>query len=141
MIKDILLVDDDLDDIDFFQEALHEIDSRIQLHSAKNGLSALEFLRKTQTITPNLIFLDINMPEMNGWQCLKELKNTPVLKQIPVIMYSTSATKMDQQKASSLGAVGIYQKPERFEELKHLLKNVIGACLISYTKFVDGSNF
>src|SRR6201991_4710743 len=103
MIKDILLVDDDLDDIDFFQEALHEIDSRIQLHSAKNGLSALEFLRKTQTITPNLIFLDINMPEMNGWQCLKELKGSPLLKQIPVILYSTSAIKMDEQKASYLG--------------------------------------
>jgi CheY-like chemotaxis protein len=124
MIKDILLVDDDLDDISLFQEALNEVDALVNLHSAKNGVKALEFL-STQPITPDLIFLDINMPEMNGWRCLTELKSTPLFQRIPVIMYSTSALKKDEQKASSLGAIGIYQKPERFEELKHLLKTVI----------------
>lgn len=125
MIKDILLVDDDLDDVSLFQEALKEVDSLINFHSAKNGLRALELLLDRQTTTPDLIFLDINMPEMNGWGCLTELKRTPLLKQIPVIMYSTSSLTMDLQKASSLGAIGIYQKPERFGELKHLLKTVI----------------
>jgi CheY-like chemotaxis protein len=126
MIRDILLVDDDLDDIDLFREALNEVDSLVNFHSAKNGQQALELLHNTQIITPDLIFLDINMPEMDGWRCLVELKSTPLLKQIPVIMYSTSATKMDQQRASGLGAKGIYQKPERFEDLKRLLKTVIG---------------
>ncbi len=126
MIRDILLVDDDLDDIDLFREALNEIDSLVNFHSAKNGRKALELLHSPQIITPDLIFLDINMPEMNGWRCLAELKSTPLLKEIPVIMYSTSATKMDEQRASSLGAKSIYQKPERFEDLKRLLKTVIG---------------
>jgi CheY-like chemotaxis protein len=126
MIRDLLVVDDDQDDIDLFQEALNEVDSLVNLHTAKNGLKALEFLLGTQAINPDLIFLDINMPEMNGWRCLAELKSIPVLKQIPVIIYSTSATKIDEQKASSLGALGIYQKPVRFEELKQLLKTVIG---------------
>jgi len=125
MIKDILLVDDDLDDISLFQEALNEVDSLINFHSARNGAKALEFLHSMPAIAPDLIVLDINMPEMNGWRCLTELKNTPLLQQIPVIMYSTSADKMDQQKASRLGANGIYQKPERFEEIKHLLKTFI----------------
>ena len=126
MIRDILLVDDDLDDVDLFREALNEVDSLVNFHSAKNGLEALELLHSTQIITPDLIFLDINMPAMNGWRCLAELKNTPLLKQIPVIMYSTSAAKMDEQRAAGLGAKGIYQKPERFEDLKRLLKTVIG---------------
>jgi CheY-like chemotaxis protein len=125
MTKAILLVDDDLDDVDLFREALNEINSLIDFHSAKNGLKALEFLLSKQTITPDLIFLDINMPEMDGWRCLTELKRIPLLKQLPVIMFSTSAMKKDEQRASSLGAMGIYQKPERFEELKHLLKTVI----------------
>ena len=126
MIKDILLVDDDADDTGFFQEALNEVDPLINFHSAKNGAKALEFLHSRESNTPDLIFLDINMPEMNGWQCLTELKNTPLVQQIPVIMYSTSASKTDEQKASRLGAAGIYQKPERFENLKHLIKTVIG---------------
>ena len=126
MIKDILLVDDDLDDTGLFQEALSVVDPQIKFHSAKNGTKALEFLLGKEPITPDLIFLDINMPEMNGWRCLTELKNTPPLRHIPVVMYSTSIMKMDGQKALSLGAIGIYQKPERFEGLKQLLKTVIG---------------
>lgn len=125
MIKEILLIDDDSEDVSFFQEALHEVDSLINFHSAKNGLKALEFLLSMEKITPGLIFLDVNMPEMNGWQCLTELKSAPRLRQIPVIMYSTSASKMDQEKASRLGAAGIYRKPERFDDLKHLLKTVL----------------
>lgn len=124
MINNILLVDDDLDDILLFQEALNEVNSKIDFHSAENGLKAIELLG-TQTNSPDLIFLDINMPQMNGWLFLKELKSTPFLKQIPVIMYSTSSNSMEKQKALSLGAIDFYQKPEEFEELKNLLKTVI----------------
>src|ERR1700749_4860397 len=109
MIKDILLVDDDLDDIGLFREALNDVDSRIGFYSAKNGRKALEFLGN-QTNIPDLIFLDINMPEMNGWRCLEELKNNPQLKDIPVVMYSTSAVKRDEEKAMGLGAMAFYQK-------------------------------
>src|ERR1700754_1036663 len=125
MIKNILLVDDDLDDADLFQEALNEVAPPINFHSAKSGAKALEFLLTPQGAGVDLIFLDINMPEMNGWQCLTHLKSSMLLKQIPVIIYSTSVNKMDEQKASDLGAKGIYRKPERFEELKRLLKAVI----------------
>lgn len=125
MVKDVLLVDDDLDDVEIFQEALNEVDSLINFHSAKNGRKALELLLSKQTGAPDLIFLDINMPEMNGWRCLTELKNTPLLKHIPVVMYSTSNIKSDEQRASNLGAIAFYQKPERMEELKRLLRTVI----------------
>lgn len=125
MIKDILLVDDDADDISIFEEALNDVDSLINFHSAKNGVKALEFLLSGQSNAPDLIFLDINMPEMNGWQCLSKLKSTPRLQQIPVILYSTSASKMDEQKAYSLGAIAIYQKPERFEKLKYIINSIV----------------
>jgi CheY-like chemotaxis protein len=124
-MRDILVIDDDLDDVSLFQEALNKVDPLVNFHSAKSGLNALEFLLGKSTIIPDLIFLDINMPEMNGWRCLTELKSTPRLMQIPVIIFSTTATKKDVEKASSLGAIGIYQKPERFEELIRLLKTVI----------------
>ena len=124
MINNILLVDDDLDDILLFHEALNEVNSQINFHSAISGQKALEFLM-TQTTSPDLIFLDINMPEMNGWRCLTELKNTSFLKQIPVVMYTTSANTMEELKALDLGAAGFYQKPEVFEEIKDLLKTVI----------------
>lgn len=125
MIKEILLIDDDADDVDLFREALNEVASSISCNSAKNGLKALEFLLSTKSTVPDLILLDINMPEMNGWQCLAELKSNSLLKEIPVLMYSTSATKMDAEKAQKLGASGIHQKPERFEDLKKLLKSLI----------------
>jgi CheY-like chemotaxis protein len=125
MIKNILLVDDDSDDISFFQEAINEVDSTVNFYSAKSGSSAFELLLHPQTTVPDLIFLDLNMPRMNGWQCLTKFKTDDKLQQIPVVMYSTSAMKTDVQKALGLGAIALYQKPERFEELKQLLKAVI----------------
>lgn len=125
MIKDLMLVDDDSDDVSFFREALQEIDPGIRFHSANNGLKALELLLNKQVVIPGLIFLDINMPLMNGWQCLAELKNLTALNHIPVAMYSTSSLNTDLQKALNLGAIALYQKPERYEELKQLITNVI----------------
>lgn len=125
-MKDILVIDDDLDDVGFFQEALSEVNSLVNFHSVKSGHKALEYLLGKYTIIPDLIFLDINMPDMSGWLCLTELKTDPRLMRIPVIMFSTTATKKDEEKASGLGAMGIYQKPERFEELTSLLKTIIG---------------
>jgi CheY-like chemotaxis protein len=127
MVRDIMLVDDDRDDAGLFQEALNEVYPLIKFHSATGGREALEFLSDTRAVIPDMIFLDVNMPEINGWECLRELKLHPQLRQIPVVMYSTSALKPDKEKASALGAIGMYQKPVRFEELKDLLRSVIAA--------------
>jgi CheY-like chemotaxis protein len=125
MVSSILLVDDDLDDIDFFQEALGEVDKLVSFFSAKNGRRALELLSEQRTNRPDMIFLDINMPEMNGWNCLTELKKNPMLSGIPVVMYSTSASESEVEMASTLGAVGMYRKPDRFQELKNLIRRLI----------------
>jgi CheY-like chemotaxis protein len=121
MIRKFYLADDDDDDIRFFGDALEEIDESIQFDSAGNGKELLEKLRRDKA-RPHVIFLDINMPEMNGWESLKNLKMEKSLRDIPVIMYSTSSSTLDGERALQLGAVAFYQKPTSFQGLKEFLK-------------------
>jgi CheY-like chemotaxis protein len=120
MIKRFLLADDDEDDIDLFEEALRNIDSTIELKAARNGKQLLEILKNGNT-EPEIIFLDINMPEMNGWEALREIKNSGKFDDIPVVMYSTSSSKMESDKAVESGALAFYEKPSSFFDLKNFL--------------------
>jgi CheY-like chemotaxis protein len=123
MIKRFFLADDDDDDIDLFGEALQEIDSSIQFESASTGRELLEKLRAGQE-DPHIIFLDINMPEMGGWEALQNLKTERGLKDIPVIMYSTAGSSLNGKKAVKLGAIGFYEKPTSFVLLKEFLAQI-----------------
>ena len=82
------LIDDDVDDQEFFSMALQEVNPAIQLATASNGVDALEALSNGR-VCPNVIFLDLNMPKLDGWECLKRIKEIENLKNIPVIIYST----------------------------------------------------
>lgn len=117
-LKIFLLADDDQDDADFFHEAL--VGKPILSHYARNGLEALHKL-KTLEEKPHLIFLDINMPVMNGWQCLKALKENEECKHIPVIIYSTSSHQRDIDIARNMGALCFFTKPDNFSELRNSL--------------------
>jgi CheY-like chemotaxis protein len=121
MIKKFLLTDDDLDDVELFREALSDIDSSISCNYANDGKEAIEKLRNKKVEDPQIIFLDVNMPEMNGWECLSILKQEERFKDIPVIMYSTSSSKQDAQKALALGALCFYEKPNNFKLLRNFL--------------------
>ncbi|MBO9583933.1 MAG: response regulator [Flavobacterium sp.] len=121
MKKIILLADDDRDDAEMFCEALADIDQNIICHCAENGSEALKTLKKQDKI-PEVIFLDLNMPIMNGWECLKELKLDARYKEIPVIMISTSSHKNDMDKAANLGALCYFVKPNNFNDLKQVLQ-------------------
>jgi CheY-like chemotaxis protein len=118
-----LLIDDDADDSELFREALEEIDQSISLHCAENGEEALKLLNDVDK--PNIIFLDINMPRMNGWECLKKLKSNNAYKDIPVIMYSTSSHQREVDIAIDLGALSFFTKPHSYSELKKMVKGVI----------------
>jgi CheY-like chemotaxis protein len=118
-----LLADDDADDWDLFCEALATIDPVIKCITVENGHQLFDLLL-TGTERPDVIFLDINMPVMNGWDCLKKLKDNPGLKTIPTIIYSTSSARQDVEKAYSLGALAFLSKPENFQELAEILKTV-----------------
>jgi CheY-like chemotaxis protein len=122
--KIIFLADDDSDDTEMFSEALLGIESDITFHCADNGREALQKLNEL-TALPHLIFLDINMPVMNGWQCLKVLKAEDRYKHIPVVMISTSTHPQDTTFAADLGAISYFTKPNNFKELTFVLEKLI----------------
>ncbi|MEO6407077.1 MAG: response regulator [Ferruginibacter sp.] len=124
-MKKILLIDDDLDDAELFKEALAEADSTAFLDYQDDGKKALRDLSENETALPHIIFLDINMPSISGWDCLKALKADNVLKKIPVIMYSTSSHKREMGIAADLGAADFIIKPHDYNELKEKLQEVI----------------
>jgi CheY-like chemotaxis protein len=124
----ILLVDDDEDDRQFFCEAAQEVDSAIKCNTAKDGLAAIDFLNK-QEVLPDFIFLDLNMPRMDGRQCLKALKELPAYSNIPVIIYSTSMLDHDLESTVRLGASFFIKKPVLFEDLCKEIFNVVKGVL------------
>ncbi len=120
----ILHIDDDEDDQEIFLTALHQITRDIQYRALDSAVDALEQLR-IQKLTADLIFLDLNMPEMNGQQFLLELKKNELLKHIPVIILSTSAHKPTISLMKELGAHDFITKPDDFTELINQLRNVL----------------
>src|ERR1041384_3417827 len=120
----ILIVDDDDDDRIFFCEALHEIDPAIKFIIAKDGAEALDFLSKSDVL-PDFIFLDLNMPRMNGKKCLEELKKSDRFFQIPVVMYSTSKNEERSEETKKLGALAFIKKPVLFDDIREIISHVI----------------
>lgn len=125
MISCVLLIDDDKDDRELFSEAVASIDKRIICICCEKAEDAIRILEKKELKIPEVIFLDINLPEMSGWQCLTYLKSSPALKQIPVIMYSTSSHLRDKQIAKDLGAARFITKPDNFLNLKSTLNSLL----------------
>ena len=123
--KKFLLVDDDSEDTELFTEAVEAIDPTVACLNAMHGKDALDKLTEQTIEKPDIIFLDINMPVMNGWQFLDKLKENEELKEIPVIMYSTSSKKSDLNTALSSGAVCFFTKPENFQRLKKILQIIL----------------
>ena len=101
--KLLMIVDDDKDDRFFFSSAIRKYNPSFECIEAENGVDALEQLRKGAAL-PDFIFLDLNMPKMDGKECLIELKKDNALKDIPVIIYSTSDYKVDKELSKELGA-------------------------------------
>jgi CheY-like chemotaxis protein len=120
-MKKFLIIDDDADDREMFCEALQEVIPDSLCYCAPNGRRAILALDNGEIRIPDLIFLDINMPIMNGWQCLSKLKETEAYKHIPAIIYSTSSYPEDLEKAQHLGALCFYTKPSNFGALKKSL--------------------
>ncbi len=119
-----MIVDDDQDDCDIFCEAVTKIDEFALCHRARNGEDALLKLRRME-LQPDFIFLDLNMPRMNGIQCLAELKKDAKLKDIPVVILSTSSSQKDIDETSKLGAIYFITKPSDFTTLSKKLSFVI----------------
>jgi CheY-like chemotaxis protein len=120
--KIILLADDDPEDAEMFSLALSDVDPSIKFHHVTSGSSVIEFLQQQpEDLMPDVIFMDINMPEMSGWQCLSTLKSNALTKDIPVLIYSTSSHYHDRQTALDLGALAFITKPSDYRTLEKLL--------------------
>jgi len=120
----ILLIDDDNDDRFFFKTAVSELDERIKCDTLNSAIDALNSLKRSPAL-PHLIFLDLNMPMMSGFEFLKLLKSEPRYAAIPVIIYSTSSNPDDVQKAKHLGASAYFCKPSSYIDLYEKLTKIL----------------
>lgn len=123
--RKIVLIDDDTDDRKYFAEALAEIDDGIELVTAKDGEQALAILQQPGFSLPHFIFLDLRMPRVNGRQCLLQIKDDDRLKNIPVIIYTTSKEEYEVEDLQRLGAVHFITKPSDPGEIYFVLSMVL----------------
>ena len=122
-MKKILIVEDDLDDQFNFKEAINDLGAEMQYQIANNGHEAFEFLEKTPAV--DIIFLDLNMPLLDGFETLRTLKQTEKYWDIPVYILSTSNNKGDISLCNSLGAKEFVTKPSSFKEFRDWLRKVL----------------
>ncbi len=118
------MVDDDPEDILLIREAIKEIAPNIKFRSVNNGQELMEYLslatgsaKNAKNPCPEIILLDLNMPKKNGFEALDEVKSDLALKDIPVVVLSTSTSRDDVNRSYKLGANTFIQKPQTYDEL------------------------
>ena len=121
-----MIIDDDPDDREIFEMALNSVSKEIIYKSADNGVDALSLLL-TGDFTPNCIFIDVNMPKMNGIECLKNIKEIPSLKNVKVYMYSTTSEPTVVATAKGMGAEDFIVKPAKVSQLKQILSSIFSS--------------
>lgn len=120
--RNILLVDDDLDDRMLFEQTLAELGSGIRMHGEENGLEMMAWLDQcADSDLPDLIILDQNMPKMTGKESLIFLKASPRYKSIPVIIYSTYQVKDFFLSCRELGAMEVVSKPDTIQSYRDMI--------------------
>lgn len=120
------LIDDDIDDQEIFVSVLSQINPSIRCITATNGQEAISKL-KSENITPDLIFLDLNMPLMNGKQFLEACHFLDRCKEVPVIILTTSSDKRSIEETRKLGAADFITKPDKFSTWGAVLKEKLDA--------------
>lgn len=123
-ISRILLADDDAEDRDVFAEVSHELMPGLEINTAHNGEQLMLMLNTANIQLPDVIFLDLNMPLKNGQQCLREIRSHEKLKQIPVVIYSTSINCDYVNDTFSNGANYYLQKPTSYTKLRQALQKM-----------------
>lgn len=121
----ILLADDDIDDCIFFKKALEELPLSSHLTIVHDGDQLMQLLTKETTELPDVVFLDINMPRKNGYECLAEIKQDAKLKALPVVMFSTSFEQDKIEMLFRMGAHVYVHKPGDFAQLKQVIQHAL----------------
>jgi response regulator RpfG family c-di-GMP phosphodiesterase len=119
------LIDDDKDDIEIFDLALKQTDQPVKMFSAKNGNDAIKMFSDPNHFTPDFIFLDLDMPVMNGRECLEAIKKIEHLQNVPVYIYTTSPHPRDEAELILSGATLFIFKPSYIQDLILFLKTIL----------------
>ena len=117
----LFLADDDKDDCLFFRDALEELPVTTELTTVHNGEQLMQLLKEKIGELPQVLFLDLNMPRKNGFECLSEIKLDEKLKQLPVIIFSTSFEQDVVNLLYKKGGQYYIRKPAEFSQLKKVI--------------------
>lgn len=121
----IVLADDDIDDCRFFDRALKELSISCNLKIVMDGEELMQLLTTETAEIPDVLFLDINMPRKSGTECLEEIKKIERLKNLPVVILSTSNSTEKIILHFEIGAKVYIQKPKDFSQLKQVIHHSI----------------
>ncbi len=130
-ILNILLADDDVDDLTFFDKALKKIPIATNLITLRDGEQLMDYLFTNYNNLPDILFLDLSMPRKTGFECLTEIKENPKLKDLPVIVFTTSFGRgiyFEQSLINTLtniGAEEYVRKPSDPEELQQIIHKAL----------------
>lgn len=129
--KNIVFIDDDEDDRMVFGDVIRKLYPEMLYNDFSNAEDAISYLECDVIMSPDVVFLDINMPLKDGFYVLRNIKKKERLKNIPVIMFSTSKNPADMEKAKKLGAVGFAVKPSEISVLSSVIKTAADKILFS----------
>lgn len=124
----VLLVDDDENDRLLFGSALKDTGLDVELFEASDGYAAINYLLSAEHAefpSPDVVFLDLKMPAMDGFEVLKEIRSRPELKRLTIFILSHSSERSDMLRAHALGANAAYKKPTHYKDLVGLLQTVL----------------
>ena len=123
--KSIYLADDDADDCMLFEDALKEICVSTELTTANDGVELMTLMESSVPPAPDIIFLDLNMPRKNGFECLELIRKTKKWKDIPIVIFSTTGQEEMIKKVYEQGASYFVQKPGSFIKLKQAISHIL----------------
>ncbi len=126
----ILLADDDADDCSFFEKALMEIPIATHLKTVPDGEQLMDYLFKNLENLPEVLFLDLNMPLKNGFECLVEIKENERFRNLPVVMFSTAFPKnsiYEEELINNLLKIGALHFIRKPNDIGHLSQEVYQA--------------
>jgi DNA-binding response OmpR family regulator len=120
----VLLTDDNVNEHFFFKHCAKNISDKIKIISLNSGKALIDFLENAENALPDILFLDVNMPLKNGNECLADIRAKDRYDKLQVVMYSTSDSNEDVERAFELGANLYVKKPVGIDELKQVLVRV-----------------
>ncbi len=136
----ILLADDDENDRLLFIDALKELKTKTIVHTVNDGIELMDYLAKKDSVLPQLLFLDLNMPRKNGLECLKEIRSN-YGNEIAIAIFSTSLSEKDIDETFLNGANVYINKPNSFDEFKKALNKVLLTANAYQNTVFNKSNF